>query len=362
MHSKTIATALALAAMLITGCSNSSGGGNKNSELNKPTELTVLSAGDGTVSLQWKSVPRASGYHLYMASESFEQLDGDAANYATLANSNLIGASVTSATVTGLTNDRLMFFAVTATTNERESVLSDEVVAAAITPRTDKTLTLNGTGITISAAVDEPYGNYDHCQDVDGLIQDCQQSTHAVDLNRLDASGNEVTDPTAEWHCVLDNATGLIWEVKQMAGAQAATDHFNWYSTNALVNAGNSGVSNDDGAICSGYSEDDPATFCNTQAYIVRINNQGLCGLSNWRLPEVDELKNIVHYGKAAPMIADEYFPNTESGRYWTATANVLFGDNAWVVDFGSGRSGFVRKSSNHRVRLVSHGKQEIQP
>ncbi|CAK8712687.1 hypothetical protein GKODMF_04265 [Candidatus Electrothrix gigas] len=42
----------------------------------------------------------------------------------------------------------------------------------------------------------------------------------------------------------------------------------------------------DDGGVCYGYNSDDSSTFCNTEAYVNRVNNMaGLCGASDWRMP-----------------------------------------------------------------------------
>ena len=131
-------------------------------------------------------------------------------------------------------------------------------------------------------------------------------------------------------YTTTDNVTGLVWktcnEGKTGAGCAGVATTYTWYdSINACsaLNTANAG---------SGYA-----------------------GRTNWRLPTIQELKSLPHYGIAAPSIEAANFPATQAANHWTATTNVGSIANAWFVSFSTG--GFidsVAKTSAMVVRCVS--------
>ncbi len=81
----------------------------------------------------------------------------------------------------------------------------------------------------------------------------------------------------------------------------------------------------------------------------------GFAGHSDWRLPNVKELRSIVEPACHTPAINNERFPNTASIEYWTSTVSVDNTSNAWRVEFGNGESNAARnnRTSSYAVRLV---------
>jgi hypothetical protein len=179
------------------------------------------------------------------------------------------------------------------------------------------------------------------------------------DFTKLDASGNDLPESASNWTCVRDNVTGLIWEVKDPSNGTVgdslhdADDRYNWYSTNSSTNGGSVGFADDDGAICYGYNSADSSTFCNTQAYTARVNSQGLCGATDWRLPKKEELRSIVDYGRYAPSIDTNYFPNTRSNGYWSGSPYADSSDSSWIVYFDNGYDRNLVRYNTFHVRLV---------
>ena len=106
-----------------------------------------------------------------------------------------------------------------------------------------------------------------------------------------------------------------------------------------------------EGTLCSFYKAD--KTFCNTDNYIARVNQEGLCGSKDWRLPTVTELDSIVNFGSKPVYIDTEYFPYTVASNYWTST--VLAGNQefSWRIDFASGETYWQRQNNALYVRLV---------
>ncbi|MGR0482880.1 MAG: Lcl domain-containing protein [Candidatus Electronema sp. V4] len=239
---------------------------------------------------------------------------------------------------------------------------------------------LNDTGITWSG--NYASGNNTACvasntPDGDNVVaaQDCshgRDATHNDDndghagfsYTKLDSNGVPLADQSADyattpWVCVRDNVTGLIWEVKtDNGGLHDKDDKYTWYNNDPKTNGGADGSADDGGNTCYGYDSSNSATFCNTQAYVNRVNADGWCGASDWRMPTRKELESLVRYDRSNPAI-DTNFPNTTNDWYWSG---VPYTDNspylAWDVSFLNGDShGYYRYVSG-AVRLVRSGGQ----
>jgi len=149
-----------------------------------------------------------------------------------------------------------------------------------------------------------------------------------------------------DWACTRDNFTGLVWEVKTDDGGLRDKDWlYTWYYADPSDNGGDPGVLGGD--TCGGTL----GTECNSDAYAAAVNGIALCGFDNWRLPVGDELVGLVHYGIVAkpgagtPATIDgDYFPNTLTFYYWTASTVAREPRDAWLVDFDIGDSYHVRK------------------
>lgn len=93
--------------------------------------------------------------------------------------------------------------------------------------------------------------------------------------------------------------------------------------------------------------------YCTTQNYIHLMNEQGLCGYDDWRLPTREELRSIVHYGTQKPSIDKSYFPNTVSSAYWTSTQDISNRFSVWVINFEDGGDNTHEKHRAAPIRLV---------
>jgi len=165
----------------------------------------------------------------------------------------------------------------------------------------------------------------------DVTANDYSDGEAGFSFTKLDAGGNALPASASAWSCVKDNHTGLIWESKQglgggvgSAGLHSADDKFFWYSTDPEINGGIEQVTEGSSfrpSDCFGNSDTQPSTYCSTEAFVNRVNAQGLCGLNNWRLPDVSELMSLVNYDKSFTTYIDgTFFPNTVS----TATSGIL--------------------------------------
>lgn len=176
------------------------------------------------------------------------------------------------------------------------------------------------------------------------------------DFTKISNAGNAVAATTNlgsnpnDWACTRDNVTGLTWDVPPTSGGgvRQANWTYTWYSTDTATNGGNAGMVS--GGSCQVGGQ------CDTEKYVADVNalSTPLCGVAGWRMPTIDELLSIVHFGAAAPAIDTTYFPSTSGNPYWAGTSSARAANSAWTVNFSDGSSGGANKSDNgYRVRLV---------
>lgn len=165
------------------------------------------------------------------------------------------------------------------------------------------------------------------------------------DYTKLDASGDALPQSAESWSCVLDNYTGLVWEVKidDPLDPRHHEHTFSWFQSDASNDGGQPGLA--DGGSCNG-------SICDTEGLVTVINDALLCGASGWRMPTREELTSLVNAGRRDPALAVELFPWGD-GIYWSGTPMAADTASAWLIDFSDGRAGVSFKSVPHRLRLV---------
>ncbi len=146
---------------------------------------------------------------------------------------------------------------------------------------------------------------------------------------------------------VLDNVTGLIWEVKQdndgtqdYANPHDADNTYTWCDTNPDSNGGDQGTcgTND------------------TEEFIDALNTNNFGGHNDWRLPTLKELVTLVDYSRVNPSIDTSFFPDTVSFYYWSSTTSANYTNGAWLVPFDYGHVHNNPKESSYYVRAVRGG------
>lgn len=348
---------------IMTGCNSSSNGnGNGNGELDtqpphQPNEITAT-PGNSEVKISWDTVANAEGYHLYYATESGLTPE----NYGAYQNGTWLQNATSPYVVSGLTNGVKYYFTVTAYNSNGESSDGAEVTGTPVEPAQVESRPLNDTGIDWCAddsnnnlscpVAGYPGQDAEHGRDAQARASTLSKvgaGAAGFDFTKLDANGNSLSASATSWSCVKDNHTGLIWEVKTTGGVslQHRGNAYTWYNPDNNSNGGSAGAQN--GGTCVG-------SQCDTQGYVQAVNQQSLCGASDWRMPTVGELYSIAHLGRTSPAIDTAYFPNTPSVFFWSASPTALVSDGAWYVSFGSGSVNWSPKEGNLRVRLVRGG------
>ncbi len=183
---------------------------------------------------------------------------------------------------------------------------------------------VDGEGDLVPAGQDAHFGrDVMHNDDSDG---------HAgFSYTKIDANGNHLSASASSWDCVLDNVTGLMWEVKNDdMGLRDKSWTYSWYNPDSSINGGEAGIEN------SGICFD--GTNCDTEKFVAQVNsNGGICGYNDWHAPTRKELVSLLNLSvlNAGPTIENGFFPNASSSEYWwTASSSARYEGSAFVVSF----------------------------
>lgn len=193
-----------------------------------------------------------------------------------------------------------------------------------------------------------------------GILSKKGGGVAGFDFTKLDDSGMQISASATAWACVVDNTTNLVWEVKTRDGGLRDKDNtYSWYNADLAVNGGVVGVENL--GVCAG------DISCDTAGYVAAINDIGLCGKRDWRLPTLSELRNLVDNGisndvgdtEFTPTIDAGYFPNARAGCYFTDSTYALATGYAWCANFFAGDMSLQSKDiyGLSFVRLVREAK-----
>jgi hypothetical protein len=206
----------------------------------------------------------------------------------------------------------------------------------------DDDLRLNDTGITWAGEypTGNKTGNDCNAPAIDGK-QDCDYGRDKIhnddtngmagfDFTMLNEAGEALDDQNDknQGHaCVKDNITGLIWEVKTTSGTRSKNKTYKWGGLTAIgrdYDSSEKGSYYDDWNVLVNYAND--TDNANT-------TGDALCRFSDWRVPNIEELLSIVHFGKATPTIDQNYFPNTQSSSYWSSSPDATKSGGFWELD-----------------------------
>ena len=103
------------------------------------------------------------------------------------------------------------------------------------------------------------------------------------------------------------------------------------------------------------WQKEDDNTTRQWESAITYCEGLSLGSYTDWRLPNIKELKSIVDNTKYSPSDTT-YFPNTNSFYYWSSTTYAVSTSLAWYVYFSYGDVYYDYKSYYFYVRCVRGG------
>jgi len=206
-----------------------------------------------------------------------------------------------------------------------------------------------------------PGQDADHGRDANPATNSNADGKAGFSFTKLDAAGQPLANQaavygTTPWSCVLDQVTGLMWEVKTPIGAgglRVANWTYTWFNSTGVNDGGSLGTASG-GSCVDGVA----GAGCDTEKYVAAVNAAGLCGFTDWRLPNKEDMHSIVDLSitSSGPSLDAGYFPNAANNGYWTASPFAGSAAAAWSVDFVLGGNVAGAKSINFDVRLVRGG------
>ncbi|MCG6552864.1 MAG: DUF1566 domain-containing protein [Candidatus Magnetominusculus sp. LBB02] len=155
------------------------------------------------------------------------------------------------------------------------------------------------------------------CWDADGNTVSCVGTGQDGDIRAGAAwSSQRFTDNGDK--TMTDTLTGLMW----------------------TKDAGTSTIGS-----CSGGT----MSWQNALNYVACLDNSTYHGYSDWRMPNVVELKSLINYNAAsvAAWLQTQGFTNVHSDLYWLSTTNAYDNNYTWIISLDTGNMDDGNKSSH---------------
>jgi hypothetical protein len=156
------------------------------------------------------------------------------------------------------------------------------------------------------------------------------------------------TIETGSDSCVLDTTTQLMWQTKtSQPGLHNVANTYSWFDpTEANGELDFRGL--EDGGDCDG-------SACDTWHYVQAVNEAGLCGHNDWRMPIKDELFSVSDLRRAEnpPTMNTAFFPHAQSAEYWSGNDYSFQYNTAWAWNFEYGHDRVDWKKEPKFVRLI---------
>ncbi len=109
-----------------------------------------------------------------------------------------------------------------------------------------------------------------------------------------------------------------------------------------------------DGSTCTGTAN----SYTWRQA-LAAASTSSFADYTDWRLPNVKELRSLVEECRYNPAINDAIFPATPFQVFWSSSPQINYsgwGDWSWTVDFSGGTDSYSERFTNWPARLVRGG------
>ncbi|SMF43402.1 Protein of unknown function [Alteromonadaceae bacterium Bs31] len=94
-------------------------------------------------------------------------------------------------------------------------------------------------------------------------------------------------------------------------------------------------------------------TWAAALQYIAKVNEKGVAGYSDWRMPNIRELSTLVELQCVEPAISLDAFPFSPASHVWSSSPYHFYTHYSWYVDFTNGAATYDERIVNKQLRLV---------
>ncbi|WP_087025156.1 DUF1566 domain-containing protein [Thaumasiovibrio subtropicus] len=200
---------------------------------------------------------------------------------------------------------------------------------------------------------------YAHNSDVNGY--------RSLNLLKIDEQGaplerQDLHYQAAPFACVTETQQGRTWAIPNAVQEDGdIVPHF-YGAENRYIKGNDITVEDND---FNGFCVDDSgnrlktdlANQCNTERLVERVNAANYCGINNWRLPNMMELRNIMLTN--GETLDDNFFPDMETNReFWFEWTNPYKNEFGYVQQFINSQQWgkLTPRTTPKNVVLVSDG------
>ena len=154
----------------------------------------------------------------------------------------------------------------------------------------------------LAGTVELPETGQTTCYDTNGNVITCTGTGQDGDIKAGVAWPSPRFTVSADGYCITDDLTGLMW-----------------------------------------VRSPDSVTRTWQQA-LDYANGLSLCGYTDWRLPNVNELESLVNaeQSNSATWLNTQGFSNVQSYVYWSSTSHANYTNIAWTVNIWNGTVGII--------------------
>ncbi|MBX9598297.1 MAG: DUF1566 domain-containing protein [Burkholderiales bacterium] len=173
----------------------------------------------------------------------------------------------------------------------------------------------------------------------------------------LSSAANQARVPvTGESAGATGSANGTPWPSERFVGSGASNDCVSDKLTGLMW------VKNLNTVIIIGSTNGSSTKWQNALDSVKKANaDRGYCGYTDWRLPNINELKSLVNYGDyALPygwLNTGGGFVNVQASKYWSSTIYAPNTNDAWLVHFDGGHVNAHAKYADGYVWPVRGGR-----
>ncbi len=170
-------------------------------------------------------------------------------------------------------------------------------------------------------------------------------------FTKIGVSGEVLPANAPQWSCIRDNVTGLMWENKTFSnagtGLRDVTKKFTNYDSTTANQLPTGGAP----------SQAQIDALTNSIGYKNAVNNEALCGATDWRIPESGEMLSIFNHNNQQAQGLDSawfssYFGATSSYLFISASASKGLSDAEYVA-YSNGGNLALSRSGTSNLHLV---------